>query len=174
MGGGQWERGQWGAPSTHARSSRLCTGRPPPPTHTPTPHTHTYPTTITLAHHARAQVQRSTRLCVVRDLSEHDIVSRIMRKENYLIGMLNKVRMPGCARVLFLCSRHLMKAQLQPGRATSNGGVLAAPLTSTRPATEPHAGCAGAERAGAGAAGPRDAHQDARVEPLLVSVACVC
>ena len=26
------------------------------------------------------------KLCVKRDLSEHDIVSRIMRKDNYLIG----------------------------------------------------------------------------------------
>lgn len=26
----------------------------------------------------------------MRDLTEHDVVSRIMRKENYLIGMLNK------------------------------------------------------------------------------------
>ena len=36
------------------------------------------------------QVQNTTRLCIVRDLTEHDVVSRIMRKENYLIGMLNK------------------------------------------------------------------------------------
>lgn len=36
------------------------------------------------------QAQRTTRLCIVRDLTEHDIVSRIMRKENYLIGMLNQ------------------------------------------------------------------------------------
>lgn len=35
-------------------------------------------------------VQNTTRLCMVRDLTEHDVVSRIMRKENYLIGMLNK------------------------------------------------------------------------------------
>ncbi|KAL0047089.1 hypothetical protein WJX82_006349 [Trebouxia sp. C0006] len=35
-------------------------------------------------------VQNTTRLCIVRDLTEHDVVSRIMRKENYLIGMLNK------------------------------------------------------------------------------------
>jgi autophagy-related protein 9 len=46
--------------------------------------------------------QVTTRLCVVRDLSAHDICSRIMRKENYLIGMLNKrvlrlnvARLPG-------------------------------------------------------------------------------
>lgn len=38
------------------------------------------------------QVQRTHRLCVARDLSEHDIISRVMRKENYLIGMLNKAR----------------------------------------------------------------------------------
>jgi len=34
--------------------------------------------------------QRNVRLCISRDLSEHDIVSRIMRRENYLIGMLNR------------------------------------------------------------------------------------
>ncbi|KAF6170341.1 hypothetical protein GIB67_043031 [Kingdonia uniflora] len=36
------------------------------------------------------QIQRSQQLCVVKDLSTHDIVMRIMRKENYLIGMINK------------------------------------------------------------------------------------
>lgn len=36
------------------------------------------------------RVQEQTRLCITRDLSAHDIVNRIMRKENYLIGMLNK------------------------------------------------------------------------------------
>lgn len=40
------------------------------------------------------QVQKQTRLCITRDLTEKDVVSRIMRKENYLIGMLNKVRQP--------------------------------------------------------------------------------
>ncbi|KAK6164495.1 hypothetical protein DH2020_001359 [Rehmannia glutinosa] len=35
-------------------------------------------------------VQRSQQLCVVKDLSIHDVVMRLMRKENYLIGMLNK------------------------------------------------------------------------------------
>lgn len=34
--------------------------------------------------------QSSVRLCIARDLTEHDVVARIMRKENYLIGMLNK------------------------------------------------------------------------------------
>ncbi|CAI9768727.1 unnamed protein product [Fraxinus pennsylvanica] len=29
-------------------------------------------------------------LCVVKDLSVHDVVMRLMRKENYLIGMVNK------------------------------------------------------------------------------------
>lgn len=43
------------------------------------------------------QVQRTHRLCAARDLSEHDIVSRVMRKENYLIGMLNKVGKDECA-----------------------------------------------------------------------------
>ncbi|XP_077247952.1 autophagy 9 (APG9) [Tasmannia lanceolata] len=36
------------------------------------------------------QIQRSRQLCVVKDLSAHDVLMRIMRKENYLIGMLNK------------------------------------------------------------------------------------
>ncbi|XP_073009610.1 autophagy-related protein 9 isoform X2 [Typha latifolia] len=36
------------------------------------------------------QLQESQQLCIVKDLSEHDVVMRIMRKENYLIGMLNK------------------------------------------------------------------------------------
>lgn len=35
-------------------------------------------------------VQNSHKLCVVKDLSAHDIVMRLMRKENYLIGMTNK------------------------------------------------------------------------------------
>lgn len=50
--------------------------------------------------HRIVLVQRTTRLCVVRDLSEHDIVGRIMRKENYLIGMLNAgvlaLHVPAC------------------------------------------------------------------------------
>ncbi|KAL4558687.1 hypothetical protein LXL04_036888 [Taraxacum kok-saghyz] len=36
------------------------------------------------------EIQESQQLCVVKDLSAHDIVMRLMRKENYLIGMLNK------------------------------------------------------------------------------------
>lgn len=36
------------------------------------------------------RAQDHVRLCISRDLSEQDIVMRIMRKENYLIGMLNK------------------------------------------------------------------------------------
>ncbi|KAK9802892.1 hypothetical protein WJX73_002447 [Symbiochloris irregularis] len=36
------------------------------------------------------QAQEHTRLCAVRDLGEHDVVSRVMRRENYLIGMLNR------------------------------------------------------------------------------------
>jgi hypothetical protein len=36
------------------------------------------------------QLQRHRRFCIVRQLSAHDIVSRIMRKENYMIGLLNK------------------------------------------------------------------------------------
>ncbi|KAH6766754.1 autophagy 9 [Perilla frutescens var. hirtella] len=36
------------------------------------------------------QVQLTQQLCVVKDLSIHDVVMRLMRKENYMIGMLNK------------------------------------------------------------------------------------
>lgn len=36
------------------------------------------------------QLQNSQQLCVVKDLSAHDVVMRLMRKENYMIGMLNK------------------------------------------------------------------------------------
>ncbi|KAE8681780.1 nephrocystin-3-like [Hibiscus syriacus] len=36
------------------------------------------------------RLQISQQLCVVKDLSAHDVVMRLMRKENYLIGMLNK------------------------------------------------------------------------------------
>ncbi|KAF2320448.1 hypothetical protein GH714_027536 [Hevea brasiliensis] len=36
------------------------------------------------------QLQSSQQLCVVKDLSAHDVVMRLMRKENYLTGMLNK------------------------------------------------------------------------------------
>ncbi|KAJ6736226.1 APG9 AUTOPHAGY 9 [Salix viminalis] len=36
------------------------------------------------------QLQHSQQLCVVKDLTAHDIILRLMRKENYLIGMLNK------------------------------------------------------------------------------------
>ncbi|GMH02349.1 hypothetical protein Nepgr_004188 [Nepenthes gracilis] len=36
------------------------------------------------------QVQKLQQLCVFKDLSLHDMVMRLMRKENYLIGMINK------------------------------------------------------------------------------------
>ncbi|KAJ7205634.1 hypothetical protein O6H91_Y485000 [Diphasiastrum complanatum] len=36
------------------------------------------------------RLQQKQRLCVVRELSAHDIIMRIMRKENYMIGMVNK------------------------------------------------------------------------------------
>ena len=36
------------------------------------------------------RLQESQKICVVKDLSAHDVMMRIMRKENYLIGMLNK------------------------------------------------------------------------------------
>jgi autophagy-related protein 9 len=35
-------------------------------------------------------LQATTRVSIVRDLNEHDIVARILRKENYLLGMLNR------------------------------------------------------------------------------------
>ncbi|KAF3539990.1 hypothetical protein F2Q69_00023860 [Brassica cretica] len=36
------------------------------------------------------QLQSSQSLCMVKDLSAHDIVTHLMRKENYLIGIVNK------------------------------------------------------------------------------------
>ena len=36
------------------------------------------------------KAQKHVRLCISRDLTEQDIVMRIMRKDNYMIGMLNK------------------------------------------------------------------------------------
>ncbi|KAK9704888.1 hypothetical protein RND81_07G018000 [Saponaria officinalis] len=36
------------------------------------------------------RVQTTHQLCVVKDLSAHEIIMRLMRKENYLIGMINK------------------------------------------------------------------------------------
>ncbi|KAH7522548.1 hypothetical protein FEM48_Zijuj07G0150100 [Ziziphus jujuba var. spinosa] len=36
------------------------------------------------------QLQSLQQLCVVKDLSAHDVVMQLMQKENYLIGMLNK------------------------------------------------------------------------------------
>lgn len=54
------------------------------------------------------QAQANTRLCAARDLSEHDVISRIMRKENYLIGMLNRgclalnVPLPGLRKQFML------------------------------------------------------------------------
>ncbi|CAM8888545.1 unnamed protein product [Rhodiola kirilowii] len=36
------------------------------------------------------RLQSSQQICVVKDLSAHDMVMRLMRKENYLIGMVNK------------------------------------------------------------------------------------
>lgn len=40
------------------------------------------------------QVQKHMKLHITKELTEKDVVSRIMRKENYLIGMLNKVCSP--------------------------------------------------------------------------------
>lgn len=36
------------------------------------------------------KVQSTQKLCVVKDLSALEVVMRLMRKENYLIGMINK------------------------------------------------------------------------------------
>ncbi len=41
--------------------------------------------------HDMVQVQKHMKLHITKELTEKDVVSRIMRKENYLIGMLNKV-----------------------------------------------------------------------------------
>lgn len=41
------------------------------------------------------QVQQHMKLCVKRNLTEHDIVSRIMRKDNYLIGAPSCPSLPG-------------------------------------------------------------------------------
>ena len=38
----------------------------------------------------KVDVQNMQQLCMVKDLSAHDIVMRLMRKENYLFGMINK------------------------------------------------------------------------------------
>jgi len=66
------------------------------------------------------QLQQHERLCVVRQLSAHDIVSRIMRKENYLIGLLNKGVLgldlpswvPGAGPVLYHGKRRLVLTKL--------------------------------------------------------------
>lgn len=52
--------------------------------------------------------QRSVRLCISRDLTELDIMARIMRRENYLIAMLNRgvlalnIPIPGMRRHVLL------------------------------------------------------------------------
>ncbi len=54
-------------------------------------------------------VQATTRLCNARDLTEADIVGRIMRKENYLIGMLNRWGPLGSVAVWYCvsdCTQH--------------------------------------------------------------------
>lgn len=56
------------------------------------------------------ELQQHEQLCSVRQLSAHDIVSRIMRKENYLIGMLNKevlgLDLPSSVRGIGLLLNH--------------------------------------------------------------------
>lgn len=68
--------------------------QPPPPSLTrPPPCSERQLATVTWPEVARrlAASQQRRRLCVARELSEHDIVARVMRRENYLIGMLNQV-----------------------------------------------------------------------------------
>ena len=51
-------------------------------------------------------MQRNLRLCIKRDLTEHDIVSRIMRKDNYLIGALgiaSGITHPHCQYGMHVC-----------------------------------------------------------------------
>lgn len=52
-------------------------------------------------------LQQHIRLCIVRDLTAHDICARIMRRENFLIGMLNKVTLPCFPRRLQPGAPHL-------------------------------------------------------------------
>ncbi|XP_075264030.1 uncharacterized protein LOC142355895 [Convolutriloba macropyga] len=53
-------------------------------------------------------LQQHIRLCIVRDLTAHDICARIMRRDNFLIGMLNKgvlalnVPLPGLRKRVML------------------------------------------------------------------------
>ena len=44
-------------------------------------------------------MQQRIKLCIQRDLTEHDVVMRIMRKENYLIGAtpVRRTRIPAAA-----------------------------------------------------------------------------
>ena len=73
------------------------------------------------------QVQSTTRLCLTRDLNEHDVVSRIMRKENYLIGMLNKgclalhVSMPGMRKRFILSETLKWNLLWSVGSPAGNG-----------------------------------------------------
>ena len=75
-----------------ARVPACCQPTQPCPPLCMPPRPHAYQTACPKCHPPEfAQVQRTHRLCVSRDLSEHDIVARVMRRENYLVGMLNKV-----------------------------------------------------------------------------------
>ena len=93
------------------------------------------------------QAQGHTRLCAQRDLSEHDVVLRIMRKDNYLIGMLNKgclalnVPLPGmrkqCGPLTHLVQCHTVDVmghgaawspQLQCAAERRKAGVLMSEL----------------------------------------------
>jgi autophagy-related protein 9 len=49
--------------------------------------------------------QRSVRLCIARDLTEHDIVARTMRRENYLIAMLNAGKIAAAGGCVWECAR---------------------------------------------------------------------
>ncbi|KAG8074258.1 hypothetical protein GUJ93_ZPchr0006g41404 [Zizania palustris] len=61
-------------------------------------------------------LQKSQKLCVVRDLSEHDIIMRIMRKENYLIGMINKGIISFPVRTWVLGAGPIVKSHLHNRR----------------------------------------------------------
>jgi len=96
---------------------------------------------------APRQAQKTTRLCIARDLTEADVVARIMRKENYLIGLLNRgvlalhVPVPGLRKRLMLtktlewnlqwCARaRARRARGQPYMSPSECAAAATPAAT--------------------------------------------
>ncbi len=92
------------------------------------------------------------KLHITKELTEKDVVSRIMRKENYLVGMLNKVgpwltniasgisdstHLPyQCAPLLSWSLRDLVTSLMSMHCTTGKGtGRLIWPLTSAQPST---------------------------------------